>query len=75
MAKPIDPKKFSKALGLRVRALRNEKGWTLEQAEDHGWPSWRHLQKIEAGKNITIQTLVNLANLFDIRPSELLKGL
>jgi transcriptional regulator with XRE-family HTH domain len=70
-----DPHKVSKALGLRVRELRNKKGWTLEECEEHGWLNWRHLQAIESGKNITIHTLVNLANLFGVSPSTILEGL
>lgn len=51
-----------------------ERGWTLEQTEEHGWSGWQHLQKIEAGKNITLVTLRRVAQLFKIDPSELLKG-
>lgn len=71
--KKRDPKKVLRQLGLRVRELRNEKGWTLEECESHGWTNWRHLQTIEAGKNITVETLINLANLFSVHPSELLE--
>lgn len=69
----IDPKKFSKALGLKIRELRNGKGWTLEECEEHGWKSWKHLQSIEAGKNMTVHTLVNIANLFGVSPGDLLE--
>lgn len=68
----IDPKKFSKALGLHIRSIREKRGWTLEECEEHGWPNWTHLQRIESGKNITVATLVNLANLFGLSPIELL---
>jgi transcriptional regulator with XRE-family HTH domain len=67
------PKKAYKAIGLKVRALRNARNWTLEETEAHGWQSWQHLQTIEAGKNITVQTIINLANLFGVHPSELFK--
>lgn len=62
--------KFLKAVGLKLRELRNEKGWTLEATEEHGWPSWRHLQKIEAGKNITLKTLHRLAVLYGVSPRD-----
>lgn len=68
----VDPRKFSKALGLRIRALRNERGWTLEECESHGYGHWTHLQKVEAGKNITVETLVKIANMFGISPASLL---
>jgi transcriptional regulator with XRE-family HTH domain len=71
----LNPLKASRALGLRVRELRQDRGWTLEDTEEHGWTNWRHLQTIEAGKNITFHTLVNLANLFGLTPAELLEGI
>lgn len=71
----IDPKKFSKALGLRIRELRNERGWTLEACEEHGYTNWRHLQSIESGKDINVTTLVRIANLFGMHPSEILGGI
>lgn len=70
----INPEKFSKSLGLKIRALRVSRGWTLEECEEHGCINWRHLQTIEAGKNITVHTLVNISNLFGIPPSELLEN-
>lgn len=74
MGKRLDPKKARKAFGLKLRQLRNQKKWTLERCEELGYKSWRHLQLVESGKkDISFTTLVNLANLFGITPSELLK--
>lgn len=68
----LDSRKVLKRLGLKIRELRNEKGWTLEDCEEHGYPSWRHLQLVEAGKqNVTVQTLVNLCNLFSVSIEDL----
>lgn len=59
-------KKIQKEFGLHIRLLRQE----------HGWVSWRHLQQIESGqKNVTLETIIKLAKLFKITPSELLKDL
>ena len=71
----IDPKcnKFLAKVGANVRRIRNERGWTLEETEEHGWPSWQHLQQIESGKNITMATLWNVAKLLKVDPAELLK--
>jgi transcriptional regulator with XRE-family HTH domain len=66
---------FLKRLGLRLREIRQSRGWTLEEAEEHGYASWRHLQKIEAGKNITMTTLYRLSRLYDVELSYLLKSL
>jgi transcriptional regulator with XRE-family HTH domain len=71
MQKDIASEKFLKKLGLSLRAIRLKKGWTLEETEEHGWPSWRHLQKIESGKNITIQTLWKLSRVYKINLSNL----
>lgn len=73
--KRYDPKRVPKAIGLKIRQLRNEKGWTLEQCEEHGWPNWRYLQAIESGQNVTSRTLAAIANLFGISLSELFKDL
>ncbi len=54
------------ALGLRLRQIRERKGWTLEQTEEHGWVSWRHLQRIESGKNVTLITLYRVAKLYGV---------
>lgn len=60
-------------IGKRLRAIRLKKGLTLEQVEERGFPSWRHLQKIEAGKNFTMATLLRLAETYRMRPSDLLE--
>lgn len=62
-----------KNLGQRLRTIRKQRGWTLEETENHGWPSWRHLQRIEAGKNITVRTLIAVCRLYRIKASDLLK--
>ncbi len=67
--------RFLKNLGIRLRAIREDKGWTLEETEEHGWPSWRYLQRIETGKNVTIVTIYRVANLYGISVSELLEDL
>ncbi|MBX3183996.1 MAG: helix-turn-helix domain-containing protein [Polyangiaceae bacterium] len=52
----------AKALGSRVRALRHERAWTLEQMAERCDLDLKHLQKIEGGQlNVTLVTLVRLA--------------
>jgi transcriptional regulator with XRE-family HTH domain len=54
-----------RALGQRVRALRDARDWTLEQAAEATNLDLKHFQKIEAGKlNVTLVTLVRLAEGF-----------
>ncbi len=66
-------KKFLRKVGLRLRELRLSRNWTLEATEEHGWVSWQHLQKLEAGKNMNLATLYRLSKLYKIHPSEILK--
>ncbi len=55
-------KKEAKALGLRIRSLREGLGLTLEKAAERSDLDLKHLQKIEAGQlNVTLVTLVRLA--------------
>jgi len=76
MAIDLSEKKLLKEVGAKIRAIRMAKGWTLEEAEEHGWPSWRHLQLIESGKkNIALTTLIRLARVFKVKPTDLLKDL
>ena len=68
-------KKLLQAFGKRVRALREEKGFTLEELEERGWASWRHFQKIERGKNINFTSLLRIAKVLDVPVEQLVKGL
>lgn len=61
-----EDKTFLKNLGQRLREIRNDRGWTLEDTEEHGWSSWKHLQRIESGKNVTVITLQKLSRLYNL---------
>lgn len=55
----------AKALGLRIRTLRETRKWTLERAAEAMNLDLKHLQKIEAGKlNVTLVTLIRVAEGF-----------
>lgn len=62
----LSEQKFLKKLGKRLRELRKQKGWTLEETEEHGWPNWRHLQKMEAGKNVTVISLLRVSIMYKV---------
>jgi transcriptional regulator with XRE-family HTH domain len=72
--RPACPEDDSR-LAKRLRKLRGSRGWTLEHCEVHGFKNWRHLQELESGKNLTLETLVKLARLYKMSPSKLLSGL
>lgn len=62
-----------KNIGKHIRNLRESKGLTLEQVEDRGYPSWKHLQAVESGrKNFTITSLFRLAEALGVEAKEII---
>ena len=58
-----DETAFFKGLGTRIRALRERAGYSQEDMITHGY-SVRYWQKVEAGKPITLRTLLRICRLF-----------
>jgi transcriptional regulator with XRE-family HTH domain len=48
-------------VGRRVAEARRQRGWTQQEAAEHLKMPLKNLQRIEAGMNLTIKTLVRLA--------------
>lgn len=70
-----DHREFLKALGMRVKGFRKQRGWTLrDMIVTHGYhqTAW---QRIERGDGMTIPTLLKLCELFEMSVSDLLNGL
>ena len=64
-----------KRLGLRLRAIREEKGLTQEEAAEKAAIHAKHLSVIEGGKaNATFGTLVALAFAYEVTLSALFDG-
>lgn len=62
-------------LGGHVRALRIDRGWTLEEASGRMGLDFRHLQQIEAGSvNVTLATVLRVADAFEVSPFVILPG-
>ena len=66
--------RYCKDFGAALRKIRETKGWTLEETEDHGFHDWKYLQYVESGRNVTLATLLKLSDLYKVEPWELLKG-
>ncbi len=61
-----------RALGLRVRALRTQRSWTIERAAEAIEIDPTHLAKIEAGSiNVTFATLIRLADGLGVKVADL----
>lgn len=66
--------KFFGALGARVRDLRKVKGYSQEDMIFFGF-SARHWQQVEAGRPITVTTLLRICEVFEVSISKLVRGL
>ena len=69
-----DETRFFKDLGVRVKALRQKAGYSQEDMISHGF-SVRYWQKVEAGKPITLRTLLRICRLFSAPMHEVVRGL
>lgn len=67
-------KQFFVKLGRRIQKLRKAKGLRQEDMEDHGI-AYKYYQRIEAPgskpANITMRTLLKIANALGVEPHEL----
>ncbi len=66
--------KFFRALGRRIRELRRKGGHTQEDMISFGF-SARHWQQIEAGRPITVTTLLRICETFRVPMAKLVRGL
>jgi len=70
----VDEQKFFKTLGRRIRELRKQHGYSQEDMISFGF-SARHWQQIEAGRPITVRTLLRICNVFKTRMDRVVRGL
>ena len=70
----IDHAQFFKRLGKRVRELRRKRGHSQEDMISFGF-SARHWQQIEAGRPITLTTLLRICEALEVRLNIILAGL
>jgi transcriptional regulator with XRE-family HTH domain len=70
----INERQFFHALGIRIKQLRKTHGYTQEDMIGYGF-SARHWQQIEAGRPITIRTLLRICETFRVKAGDLIGGL
>jgi len=75
-AKPRpQPSAFSRAIGIRLRELREERGWTQRELDSRLGILQSKLSKYESGTHQpSLRTLVRMANLFGVSTDYLLTG-
>jgi transcriptional regulator with XRE-family HTH domain len=66
--------KFFRQLGQRVKELRVKHGYTQEDMISLGF-SARHWQQVEAGRPITLKTLLRICRVFSTPMERVVKGL
>jgi transcriptional regulator with XRE-family HTH domain len=74
VSEDLDFARFFKELGGRLRAQRQRRRYTQEDMIGFGF-SARHWQQVEAGRPITLKTLVRACRVFDITLARILRGL
>jgi transcriptional regulator with XRE-family HTH domain len=70
----VNQERFFRALGRRVRQLRQDHEYSQEDMISFGF-SARHWQQIEAGRPITVNTLLRICDVFRVRAEILVRGL
>jgi transcriptional regulator with XRE-family HTH domain len=70
----VDHAKFFRALGQRIRDLRQKNGYSQEDMISFGF-SARHWQQIEAGRPITVTTLLRVCDVLKVRIDRVVRGL
>ncbi|MGO9129975.1 MAG: helix-turn-helix domain-containing protein [Polyangia bacterium] len=71
---PVEHGRFFRALGQRLRSYRMERGLSQEDMISYGF-SVRHWQMIEAGRPMTVSTLLRVCDAFNVPLEELVAGL
>ena len=71
---PADYARFFLALGHRIRSHRLERKLTQEDMISYGF-SLRHYQMVEAGRPMTVFTLLRVCSAFELSPEQLVAGL
>ena len=65
-------KRFLREIGLRIRALRKEKGWTQQQFADHCDLHRTYVAGVERGeRNVTVISLRALADVLRVDIAQL----
>jgi transcriptional regulator with XRE-family HTH domain len=70
----VNQGKFFSALGAKVRQLRKKHRYSQEDMISFGF-SARHWQQVEAGRPITVTTLLRICEVFEIPMAKLVRGL
>lgn len=68
----LDPDKTAEQIGRRIAELRQGKGWSQQELADKLRTTFQWVSQLEAGQNLTVHSLVKVANAFKLPLEELL---
>lgn len=71
MARRETPSRVIVRVGRRVAELRRERGWSQERFAEKLGTSVQWASRVEAGVNVTIETLCKLARVLDVELTDL----
>jgi transcriptional regulator with XRE-family HTH domain len=70
---PQDPAALLRSVGRRIAEVRRERGWTQDDLSLKAGVSVGYVRRLEAGsENLTLVSLVGLANVLEVPALELL---
>ena len=59
----------------RVSKLRKEKGWTQETLSEKSYVTVRTIQRLEAGEDVSLDTLASISNALSVKVSDLFESI
>ena len=68
----LDPDKIAEQIGRRIAELRQGKSWSQHELAEKLRATFQWVSQLEAGQNLTVHTLVKVANAFKVSLAELL---
>jgi transcriptional regulator with XRE-family HTH domain len=68
----LDPDKIAEQIGRRIAELRQAKGWSQPELADKLRATFQWVSQLEAGQNLTVHSMVKVANALKVPLAELL---
>ncbi len=73
MVRPLDPERVCRGIGRRIAELRKAKDMTQEQFSVLLGTSFQWVSQLEGGRNMTVHSLVRVANALKVPLEDLLR--